>query len=227
LKANGTITMTNVIERSVNTGAAFAQRQLGQKKFYEYLKKFGFKDKAEIDLPGEVVGSLSPLEDDIREINYATASFGQGISTTPIRLIMAISAIANGGELMRPYINAENKSQKMGRVISRDASRQITEMMVSAVDKATIAKINGYSIAGKTGTAQVPGPNGGKYTDDVINTFVGFGPTNDPKFIILLRLDKPYGAPLAGGTIVPAFRELAHFIINYYNIPPDRIDIGE
>ncbi|MBU2101202.1 penicillin-binding protein 2 [Patescibacteria group bacterium] len=227
LKANGTITMTNVIERSVNTGAAFAERQLGNEKFYEYLGKFGFKDRTDIDLPGEVTGSLLPLEQDVRDINYATASFGQGISVTPIRLIMAISAIANGGNLMRPYINVENKPQKIDKVISKKASQQTIDMMVSAVDKARIAKIEGYSVAGKTGTAQVPGPNGGKYTDDVINTFVGFAPAHDPKFIILVRLDKPYGAPLAGLTIVPTFREIAQFVINYYNIPPDRIDIGE
>jgi len=225
LKANGTITMTNVIERSVNTGAAYAERQLGHDNFYEYLKKFGFTDETQVDLPGEVTGSLLPLEQDVRDINFATASFGQGISVTPIRLLSAISAIANGGELMRPYVNAENKPQKIRRVISRDASKQIIDMMVSAVDKAVIAHIDGYSVAGKTGTAQVPGASGGSYTDEVINTYVGFAPAYDPKFIILIRLDKPYGAPLAGLTVVPAFRELAHYVINYYNIPPDRIDI--
>ncbi len=225
-KANGTISMTNVIERSVNTGAAFAERQLGHENFYEYLKKFGFKESTNIDLPGEVTGSLLPLEEDIRDINYATASFGQGISTTPIRLLMAVSSIANGGHLMRPYVNAENKPEQVGRTVSREASRQVVDMMVSAVDKATIAKITGYSIAGKTGTAQVPRLGGGKgYTDEVINTYIGFAPAYDPEFIVLIRLDKPYGAPLAGLTVVPAFRELAQFIINYYSIPPDKIDI--
>ena len=225
LKSYGTVTMTNVIEKSLNTGAAFAQRQLGDENFYEYLKKFGFKDQTQIDLPGEVTGSLSPLENDVRPINFATASFGQGISTSPIRLLMAISAIANGGDVMRPYVNVENKSQKMSRAISKDAARQTVDMMVSAVDKATIAKISGYTVAGKTGTAQVPKTNGGGYTDEVINTYVGFAPAYDPEFIILVRLDKPYGAPLAGLTVVPTFRNLAQYVINYYNIPPDRIDI--
>lgn len=225
LKGNGTITMTNVIERSVNTGAAFAERQLGHENFYEYLGRFGFKDQTQIDLPGEVTGSLLPLEVDVREINYATASFGQGISTTPIRLIMAISAIANGGDLMRPYINTDNRPQKVGKVISREASRQTIDMMVSAVDKAHVAKIEGYSVAGKTGTAQVPNPNGGGYLDEVINTYVGFAPAYDPEFIILVRLDRPYGSPLAGLTVVPAFRDMAQYVINYYQIPPDRIDI--
>jgi cell division protein FtsI/penicillin-binding protein 2 len=225
LKANGTISMTNVIERSVNTGAAFAERQLGHENFYEYLNKFGFKEPTNIDLPGEVVGSLLPLEEDVRDVNYATASFGQGISTTPIRLIMAVASIANGGYLMRPYLNAENKPERLGRTISREASRQMVDMMVSAVDKALIAKIKGYSVAGKTGTAEVPSFGGkGGYTDEVINTYIGFAPAYDPKFIILVRLDKPYGAPLAGLTVVPAFRELADFVINHYNIPPDRVE---
>ena len=225
LKSHGTVTMTNVIEKSLNTGAAFAESQLGHDNFYEYLQKFGFKDKTELDLPGEVTGSLLPLEQDVRDINFATASFGQGISVTPIRLITAISAIANGGELMRPYINSANRPQKVRRVISEKASDEIVEIMVSAVDKAFVARIEGYSVAGKTGTAQVPGVSGGKYTDEVINTYVGFAPAYDPKLIVLIRLDKPYGAPLAGLTVVPAFREMAEFVINYYNIPPDRIDI--
>ena len=127
---------------------------------------------------------------------------------------------------MRPYVNAENSPEEVGRTISREASHQVVDMMVSAVDKAFIAQIKNYSVAGKTGTAQVPRLGGGKgYTDEVINTYIGFAPAYDPEFIVLIRLDKPYGAPLAGLTVVPAFRELAQFLITYYNIPPDRIEI--
>ncbi|PIR98525.1 MAG: hypothetical protein COT88_01130 [Candidatus Colwellbacteria bacterium CG10_big_fil_rev_8_21_14_0_10_41_28] len=226
LKSHGTVTMSNILEKSLNTGAAYVQRQLGNEKFYNYLNKFGLNDKTDIDLPGEVQGSLLPLEVDIRDINYATASFGQGISVTPIGLLQALGAVANGGELMRPYVNADNKPQKIRRVISEKASEQVTEMLISAVDKAYVAKIEGYSVAGKTGTAQVPDINGrGGYTDDVINTYIGYAPAKDPKFVIFIRLEKPAGAPLAGLTVVPAFRELAEFVINYYQIPPDRIDI--
>jgi len=225
LKAHGRLTMTNVIEKSVNTGAAFAERALGHQAFYEYLVKFGFKEKRGIDLPGEIIGSLKPLEEDRRDIDFATASFGQGVSVTPIGLITAIGAIANGGNLMRPYLNAELEPQPIRRVISEEASRQVVQMMVSAVDKAEVAKIQGYNVAGKTGTAQVPNFATGGYTDEVINTYVGFAPAYDPKFIILLKMDKPAGAPLAGMTIVPAFRELAEFVINYYNIPPDRVNL--
>jgi len=223
LKAHGTVTMTQVIEKSINTGAAFAERSLGEDLFYSYLVKFGLKEKTGIDLPGEVIGSLSPLEVDKRGINFATASFGQGISVTPIGLLRAMSAVANRGVMMKPYLNAASEPEVVGRVISEKASREVTEMMVSAVNKGEIAKIKGYNVAGKTGTAQVPDFKLGGYTDDVINTYVGFAPAYDPRFVILIRIDKPEGAPLAGLTVVPAFRELAESILNYYNIPPDNL----
>lgn len=223
LKAYGTIDMTRVIERSVNTGAVFAERAMGHDVFYDYLVKFGLKEKTGIDLPGEIAGSLRPLEVDPRDINFATASFGQGISVTPIQLISALSAIANDGVMMRPYVNAELESKEVGRVISPETARQVQEMMVSAVEKAEIPVIRGYNVAGKTGTAQVPDFKTGGYTDQVINTYIGFAPAYDAEFVILIKLNKPPGAPLAGRTVVPAFRELAQFIINYYGISPDNV----
>lgn len=223
LKAHGKLTMTNVIEQSVNTGAAFAERTMGDDTFYNFLIKMGLKESTEIDLPGEVIGSLRPLEVDKRGINFATASYGQGISVTPMRLITAVAAIANGGVLMRPYTNAESQPEVVRRVMSEETSHQVIEMMVSAVDKAQIAKIPNYNVAGKTGTAFVPNFSTGGYTDEVINTYIGFAPAYDPQFIILIRLDKPAGAPLAGLTVVPTFRNLAEFIINYYGIPPDNL----
>jgi len=224
LKAHGKITMTQVIGGSVNTGAVFAESTLGHDLFYSYLVKFGLKEKTNIDLPGEIVGSLRPLEVDKRDINFATASFGQGISVTPIGLLKTMSAVANHGVMMKPYVNVEKEPEMIGRVITEKASKEVIGMMVNAVNKAEIAKIRGYNIAGKTGTAQVPDFKYGGYTDEVINTYIGFAPAYDPKFIILLKMDKPLGAPLAGLTIVPAFRDLAQFILNYYNIPPDNLE---
>ena len=224
LKTYGQMTMARVIERSLNTGAVFAQRTMGQDVFYNYIVKFGFKEKKDIDLPGEIVGSLRPLEFDVREINFATASFGQGISMTPISLITALSTIANDGVMMRPYVNRELEPQVVRRVVSEKASREIQEVMVAAVDKAVIPAINGFSVAGKTGTAQVPNFYTGGYTDEVINTYIGFAPAYDPEFVILVKLNKPAGAPLAGLTVVPAFRELAQFVINYYGILPDNVN---
>ncbi len=222
LKAHGLQTMTSVIEQSINTGAVFAQRKIGQDIFYNYLIKFGFNELTGIVLPGEVRGKINNLKQG-KDIDFATASFGQGISVTPLALINAISVIANDGVLMKPIISTNEKPQVVRRVISSETSKKVVQMMVSAVDKNKIAVIPNYSIAGKTGTAFVPdfGKNG--YTDEVINTYVGFAPAFDPKFVILIKLDKPKGSPLAGQTVVPAFRELAQFILNYYNVAPDKL----
>lgn len=219
-KAYGKTTMSGIIEHSLNVGAAFVGRQLGASKLYDYLTRFGFKDKTGIQLPGEIVGDISNLLKP-EEINLATASFGQGVSVTPIALINAISAIANDGWLMKPNILAGQKPVKVRQVISKKAADEITNMMVSAVKKAKIASIPGWKIAAKTGTAQVPDLKRGGYTDQVINTYIGFAPASKPVFTAMVKLDKPTGAPLAGRTVVPAFRELAEFILNYYNIPPD------
>lgn len=223
LKSHGTITMTQVIENSINTGAVFAGRKIGHEIFLEYLKKFGFDSKTGVDLPGEVVGNLKNLEGAVRDINFANASFGQGVAVTSLNLLRAISVIANKGIMLRPYFNSALGKQIDGRIISEESARQTTDMMVSAVDKAKVAAIPYYSVAGKTGTAQVPDFKDGGYTDDVINTYVGFAPAYNPKAIILVRLDKPFGAPVAGLTVVPAFRELMGFVLNYYNVPPDRL----
>ncbi len=142
---------------------------------------------------------------------------------TPINLLRAMSTIANKGVMMKPYLNAEKDPEVVRRVISEEASRKAVGMMVSAVDKAEIARIKSYNVAGKTGTAQIPDFKKGGYTHEVINTYVGFSPAYDPKFVILIKLDKPEGAPLAGLTVVPAFRDLAQFILNYYNVPPDNL----
>lgn len=220
LKAYGEQTMTGVIEHSINTGAVFAERKTGHDIFYNYLLKFGLNQLTGITLPGEVKGNLGNLKNG-KDIHFATASFGQGVSVTPLALINAVSAIANGGILMKPHILASEEPQVIRRVISPETAKAVTEMMVSAVKKNIIADIPNYSVAGKTGTAFVPDFNKGGYTDDVINTYIGFLPASEPKFVILIKLDKPGGAPLAGQTVVPAFRELAQFIINYYNIAPD------
>ncbi len=227
LKTNGPYgraTMTNVLEHSINTGAVFAEKKIGNEIFRDYLVKFGFQDKTGIDLPGELKGNLRPLSGRwVPEVNFATASFGQGIAVTPLELINAIAAIANGGKLMRPYVNNALGPKVVAEVVSSSTARQVSWMMVSAVDKAGVAGLNGYALAGKTGTAYVPDFKRGGYTDNVIDTYVGFGPVSNPRFVALIKLDEPANAPLAAMTVVPAFRDLAQFILNYYNVPPDRL----
>lgn len=219
---HGWQTMADVIDDSINTGAVFAQRQMGSAIFSNYFQAFGLSTATNITLPGEVKGNLRNLQNG-KDIDYATASYGQGISVTPLRLISAISAIANGGTLMKPYIIASEKPQIVDRVMSEATAKKVRDMMVSAVFKNKLAVIPGYTIAAKTGTAFVPNFGGKGYTSDVINSYVGFAPASNPKFIILLKLDKPEGSPLAGQTVVPAFHELAQYIINYLNIPPDNL----
>jgi cell division protein FtsI/penicillin-binding protein 2 len=221
-KSYGKATMTDVIEHSINTGAVFAERKTGHDIFYNYLLKFGLNEKTGISLPGELKGNLNNLKKN-RDINFATASFGQGVSVTPIELITAISAIANDGVLMKPLIASDEKPQTIRRVISSETAKAVTQMMVSSVKKNIIADIPNYSVAGKTGTAFIPDFVKGGYTDQVINTYAGFAPATNPRFVILIKLTKPAGAPLAGQTVVPAFRELAEFMLNYYNIAPDQL----
>ncbi|MBI5079222.1 hypothetical protein HZB06_00905, partial [Candidatus Wolfebacteria bacterium] len=221
-KIYGKATMTDVIENSINTGSVFAERETGHKIFYDYLINFGFNDLTGIGLPGEVKGDIRNLKNG-RDINYATASFGQGISMTAVGLINAFSAIANNGVLMKPLILADEKPE-VRRVVSPKTAEQLTKMMVSAVNKNKAADIAGYSIAGKTGTAYIPDFKNGGYSDKVINTFTGFIPAESGrKIAVLIKLDEPVGIPFATETVAPAFRELAQFIINYYNIPPDNL----
>jgi cell division protein FtsI/penicillin-binding protein 2 len=227
-KAHGTLTMTNVIEQSINTGAAFAERKTGDKTFYDYLVKFGFKEPTYIDLPGETVGKLTPLEKNKQAINFATASFGQGVSVTPIRLITAISAIANHGVLNQAFVTEAHRSNIESRVMSSESAHEVAAMMVSAVDKAKIAAVPGYEVAGKSGTAQIPDFVHGGYLDftHVVHSYAGFAPAYNPRFTVLIKLEKPEGGGLAGQTVVPAFHELVEFLLNYYNVPPTRADGG-
>ena len=140
-KAHGTVSMTYVIEKSLNTGAAFAERKTGHAAFRIYLEKFGLAEKTGVDLPGEVRGDLRQLASNAPEVAFATASYGQGIAVTPLELVAAVSTIANGGTLFRPYVNAELEPQAVRTVLKTETARAVTRMMVSAVEKAEVAKV--------------------------------------------------------------------------------------
>jgi len=229
----GIRTMTQVLEQSLNTGAIFVQQLMGKEIFKDYVKKFGFNKTTGIDLGGEVKGDISNLNNK-RDIEYATAAFGQGIAVTPIELIAALGAIANDGKMMRPYIvekmiysNGEEKitePKTIEQVISEDTAETLTKMMVSVVENghAKRARIPGYFIAGKTGTAQVPDLEKGDYSDKTIHSFGAFFPAFDPQFIVLIKLNNPQGIQFAESSVVPVFKEIAQYIINYYEIPPTR-----
>lgn len=231
-KAYDVQTMTNVLEKSLNTGLVHVARLLGHERHLAYLKKFGFGEKTGVDLPGEVAGNISNL-DAGRDIDFATASFGQGIAVTPLQMAAAMGAIANDGVLMRPYIvdriidDSGNEIKKdpreIRRVITKETAEQLQKILISAVRSGfeNRAGIKGYFIAGKTGTAQVPRRDGRGYSDAVTHTFAGFAPAFEPRFLILLQLNEPVGNRFAANTLTPAFQDLAAFILNYYEIPPD------
>jgi cell division protein FtsI/penicillin-binding protein 2 len=215
-------TMTQVIEHSINSGAIWAENATGNATYLDYMKKFGLDQKTGIDLPGEIAGNLSQLTPNAPQVDWDTAGFGQGVAVTPIELVDAISAIANGGLLMRPYLNAALQPQVIRRVISSSTAAQVAQMAVDAVDLAQVAEINGYSMAGKTGSAFIPNPKGGGYLNELDDSYIGWGPTSNPKFIAYIRLNTVSVNSLAAETVVPAWNQLAQWIINYDNIGPDR-----
>ncbi len=224
-KANGKQTMRSVLELSINTGAVFAEQKTGHDIFYNFLLKFGFAEPTKISLPGEVRGNTNNLKKG-KDIDFATASFGQGVAVTPIELINAVAAIANGGKLMQPLILVGEKPKVVRQVISEKTADTITNMMMGVVKKNKVADIQNYTVAGKTGTAYIPDFVKGGYTDQVIDSFIGFAPASTkqgPKYVILVKLDKPEGSPVATITVGPAFHELMQFVLNYYHIAPDAL----
>ena len=230
-KANGIQTMRQVLEHSLNTGAIFAENKTGDDKFLNYVVGFGFGQKSGVDLPGEISGNISNLYSG-RKINFATSSFGQGIAVTPLQLINAYSAIANGGKLMKPYIVKEIvrldgsretvQPKVLGTPITEKTSATMKSMLADVVEKGfDKARIKGYDLAGKTGTAQIPDARGG-YLDNnqFIHNFLGFAPAYSPKFVVLIKMDKPQGIKFAADSLSPIYGDIARFLIRYFKIPP-------
>lgn len=229
-KSFGTQSMTQVLEKSLNTGAIFVQRKLGESNFLNYVEKFGFGKKTGIDLFSEASGDVRNLYSR-RPVNFATASFGQGIAVTSIQLINAYSAIANGGRLMRPYVVARiqypdgsqdiTQPEVLGRPITEQTSQILKNMLVSVVEHGfDKAKIERYDVAGKTGTAQIPDPSGG-YLEEFIHDFVGFAPAYQPRFTVLLKLDQPKGIRFSSDSLPPVFSKIMTFLLHYYGVPPN------
>lgn len=222
-------TMTQVLEHSDNVGAVFVAEKLGPDRFYKYLKAFGFGEASGIDLQEEVSGELRSKKD-WRSIDVATAGFGQGIAVTPIQMISAVAAVANGGELMEPHVvkkilrkdrEIEIKPKVIRKVIKPETARVLTEMLVSTIDYSCrrVSKPAGFKIAGKTGTAQIP--IAGHYDPyKTIASFVGFAPADEPSFVMLVRLTEPTTYSWAEGTAAPLFFEIAEKLFTYFGITP-------
>ncbi len=233
-KVYGEVNMTQVLEDSVNTGMIFSMRETGMDTFVEYVKTFGFGESTGIELDTEAIGTISSL-DIGAEIYAATASYGQGITVTPLQIAMAYAAIANGGVLKKPLIVDEvhnpdgtvekRTSQDLAQVIQSSTSRTLAAMLVSVIEHGhgSRAGVEGYYIAGKTGTAQVARSDAVGYDEDnTIGSFAGFGPVEDPRFAMVVRIDNPKDVVWAESTAAPLFGEIAEFLLQYFEIPPVR-----
>lgn len=232
----GTQDMTGLLQHSLNVGAAWLSTQMGPQTFYNYLTAFGIGQTMNIDLSGEAKGTLKrPGDPNWYESDLGTNAFGQGVATTPIQLITAISAIANHGAMMQPHLLERvvdetvvhtTQPQVLGRPISADVADMVAEMLAVSVEReASAALVPGYRIAGKTGTAQIPIP-GGYDTEKTITTFIGWGPTDDPRFIVLVKLDKPSASIWGSDTAAPVFGEMVKRLVVLMEIPPDDVRLA-
>ena len=234
-KERGIVSMQDVLSQSLNVGAAHVQRLLGNKRFTNYMYAFGINTKTGIDLPNESKDLTDNLNSTI-DIDHATASFGQGIALTPIATIRALAAVANGGVLVNPHIvktinykigiSKDTAIQRSFPVIKRETSEELSRMLTYSVDKVLaggMLRMPNYSIAAKTRTAQVAKERGGGYYEDrILHSFVGYFPSYNPKFIILLYTVNPKGARFGSETLTTPFMGIVNFLINYYEVPPDR-----
>ena len=234
-RGRGTTDMQQVLSQSLNTGVAYVTKLLGHDRFRDYFYNLKLGSETGIDLPGEAHGLVRNLESP-REVEYATASFGQGIAITPIETVRALSTLANGGTLITQHLvksieytdgTVHPVNYPEGdRVFKQETSEDITRMLIRVVDEALKggkAKNEYYTVAAKTGTAQIANPQTGKYYDDrYLHSFFGYFPAYDPQFLIFLYTVEPNGAQYASETLTDSFLELVQFLINYYALPPDR-----
>jgi cell division protein FtsI/penicillin-binding protein 2 len=206
---------------------------LGADQFYQYLERFGFAHKTGVDLEGEVAGSMRrPGDPEWHESDLGTNSFGQGLAVTPLQLITAVGAVANRGVMMRPYVvealvqdgqTVYAQPASAGQIIGTDPARIVTDMMVEVIERGVVmAQVDGYTIAGKTGTAQTP-IVGGYDPNLTIASFVGFAPADDPRFVVLVKLDKPTASPWGASTAAPTFARVARMLFTQLEIPPDKV----
>lgn len=231
-KGNGKVTTTNILENSINVGMVQIAQLLGKERAYQYMSQFGFTDLTGIDLDVEIPTAIKEPKK-WADSDLATASFGQGFSITPMRLVTAFMAIANEGKLVLPHVTKKIirpdgseeviRPKEVREVISPNTAATLSAMLVSVVEngQARLAKVPGYRIGGKAGTAQVP--NKGKTGYDPnqkITSFIGFAPIDDPKFVMLVKFDNPKGNVWGASTAGPVFSKIAQELFQYYQIPP-------
>ena len=234
-RGRGTVDMQQVLNQSLNTGVSFIVKQMGKDRFRDYFLALKLGSEAGIDLPNETHGLITNLNSP-RDVEYATASFGQGISMTPIATVRALATLGNGGKLVTPHIvksveyedgTVKEKLYPDGtQVFTKETSEEVSRMLATVVDEALQGgkvALPDYSIAAKTGTAQIADSvNGGYYEDRFLHSFFGYFPAYDPEFLVFLYTVEPKGVQYASETLTEPFMEITKFLINYYNLPPDR-----
>jgi cell division protein FtsI/penicillin-binding protein 2 len=229
----GVQTMTEVLVRSSNLGAIHVAEQIGAERLYQRLTQFGIGKPTGIDLQGEERGILAkPWEQDWNETLFFTNAFGQGIAITPLQIVNAYSAIVNGGHLMEPYIVSEERRpdgtvvshepEVVRDVISEESSAEMREMLHQVVEQRydVYPQVPGYDIGAKTGTAQVPSPDGGYVEDTTIASIVGFGPVENPQFVVLVKIDEPQETPWGETAAGPALGRILSELFLLYGIEP-------
>jgi stage V sporulation protein D (sporulation-specific penicillin-binding protein) len=234
-KGRGVIPLTIAMSKSLNTGFVFIQQQVGNTLFRKYFESFGLGEKTGIDLPNEASGLIDTLKHN-NDVEFVTAAFGQGIAVSPIETIRAGASIANGGYLVTPHVVKEINYRvgldknvepaKGARVLKEDTALQVTRMLINNVDTSLLdgkAKNPRYSVGAKTGTAQLVSKGSSGYAEDqYLHSFIGFLPAYNPKFIVFLYTVNPRGVNYASDSLAKPFIELTKYLINYYQIPPDR-----
>jgi len=229
-KSFGYETVTQILENSDNIGMIWVANKMENSIIGDWLKKFGFGQKTGVDLAGESPGQVIPARK-WRDVNRATISFGQGISTTPMQIISAYSVLANKGKMAKPRIldkvvegNSERSVEitEPRQILSEEDTKKMVEMLVSVVERGhgKKAAVEGFRVAGKTGTAQIPKADGGYEESQHIGSFAGFAPADDPKFVMLVKFNKPKSVEWAESSAAPIFGEIADWLLNsYYKLP--------
>ena len=229
---NGSQTVTQILAKSLNTGAAWLSSLLGPQRFYQYVHAFGFGEQSGISLSGEVPGLVRTPDNDPgwRPVDTATNAFGQGLSATPLQMVMAVAAIANDGLAMKPHIvreiagatNIEFEPELAGRPISAETARTLREMMGVVVNGIPpyLLDVQGYEVGGKTGTASIADGNGSYKDGAYISSFVGVAPLDDPELAVIVKIDEPQDVPWGTVVAAPAFGEIVQESLAYLKIPP-------
>ena len=230
----GVLAVNDIIGKSSNIGSTKIALRVGAEKYHRYLKAFGFGDRTGIDLPGEAVGMLRPVARWSGR-SIASVAIGQEISVTPLQMATAFAAAVNGGVLWRPRIARELVSpegavlksfepQKVRQVISAETSRQVVETLVHVVEEGTgkAAAVAGYTVGGKTGTAQKYDPQLKTYSSHkYLASFVGVAPARDPRLVVLVMIDEPKGAIYGGSVAAPVFQKVVQRTLRYLNVPSE------